>query len=70
VNPKEPFHIAINWYISDVKQVRPDLTNDQAQAVLQCIRDNHDANEGVNWDVIEHTAQDMYPTPPRLRYKA
>jgi hypothetical protein len=67
MNPKEPFHITIRWYIADVKQVRPDLTDDQAQAVLQRIHLTHDANEGVNWDVIEYTAQDMYP---RLRYKA
>jgi hypothetical protein len=63
---KQPFHITVRWYIADVRQVRPDLTDSQAKNVLQRVHLNHDANEGINWGVIEYTAEDMYP---RLRHK-
>jgi hypothetical protein len=67
MTPKEPFYIAIKWYISDVKQARPDLSDAQAKKVLERVKLTHDANEGVNWGVIAYTVEDMYP---RLRYKA
>ena len=53
--------IAIIWSIADVQAKRPDLSDEQSMRVLlQCER-RHDAEIGINWDVIEATAQDMYP---------
>jgi hypothetical protein len=53
--------IAIIWSIEDVQGRRPDLSDEQSmQVLLQCER-HHDAEIGINWDVIEATAQDMYP---------
>jgi len=55
--------IAIFWYIDDVKNVRPDLNDEQCLKVLeQCERD-HDAETGINWDVIEYHADDLFPEP-------
>jgi hypothetical protein len=53
--------ITIKWHITDVQEVRPDLTDDQARDVLWRVRDIHDANEGVNWYVIECVASEMFP---------
>ncbi len=53
--------IVIKWHIEDVLQQRPDLTDDQARAVLKELENDHDATVGINWDVIDCTAQSMYP---------
>jgi hypothetical protein len=50
--------ISIKWHIDDVLSVRPHLTNFQAYQVLEHIHINHDANIGVNWEVIK-TVSDM-----------
>ena len=47
--------ISIHWSIEDVKSIAPMLTDQEAQAVLDRVKANHDATIGVNWDVIgEH----------------
>jgi hypothetical protein len=51
------------WYESDVQSVRPDLTSDQAWAVLRGVKDTHDAEIGINWDVIRFVADTLYPEP-------
>jgi len=51
------------WYESDVQSERPDLTSDQAWEVLQAIQRNHDADIGINWDVIRCVAEELYPEP-------
>ena len=58
---KNPKYISIIWSVEDVKLVRSDITDDQASIVLCYIRDNHDANIGINWDVITECANDLYP---------
>jgi len=47
------------WTIGDVKSLAPDLTDDEAMAILELVEDNFDANIGINWDVIQH-AIDMF----------
>lgn len=47
--------ITIHWDIEDVKSVAPMLTDQEAQAVLDRVKANHDATIGVNWDVISQT---------------
>lgn len=49
------------WHIEDVQNVREDLTDDQALEVLQALSDDFDANNGINWEVIEYTADKLFP---------
>jgi hypothetical protein len=53
--------ISIKWSIDDVKEVRPDLTDDECLDVLTRVHDKHDANVGVNWDIIKLTADILFP---------
>jgi len=53
--------IAITWHIADVLDVRPDLTRDQARQVLGVVEQHHDATIGINWDVLEATADTLFP---------
>jgi hypothetical protein len=53
--------IAIIWTVEDVQGVRPDLDDKQAFKVLENIKRNHDAEVGVNWDVIDVVAGILYP---------
>jgi hypothetical protein len=56
--------IASIWHIEDVQSVRPDLTDGQAWKVLQSARRNHDANTGINWDVLECHADMLFGPAP------
>jgi hypothetical protein len=49
------------WHTDDVRQERPDLTEEQAWEVLEACEDSHDANIGINWEVIRIHAADLYP---------
>ena len=53
--------IAIIWDIYDVQSLRPDLDDNEAMQVLSAVDDKHDANIGINWDVIQFWADDLYP---------
>jgi hypothetical protein len=53
--------IAIIWDIDDVQSLRPDLDDNEAMQVLSAVDDKHDANIGINWDVIQFWADDLYP---------
>ena len=53
-----PDTISINWEIDDVRSRNEDndgdeLSDDQCRLVLEKIKNNHDANIGVNWEVID-----------------
>ena len=50
-------YIDIRWHIEDVKSRDEDLTDDQCMKVLEYIKLNHDAEIGVNWDVIDFAIQ-------------
>jgi len=58
--------IAIIWQIDDVQMQRPDLDAEQCREVLASIRRHHDANIGINWDVIDCAAHHCYPEPDNL----
>lgn len=53
--------IALEWWIGDVQEVRPDLDDEQARAVLARVLSNHDATIGVTWDTLEIVAHELYP---------
>jgi len=55
--------IAIVWCTDDVREVRPDLTDDQAWEVLQTCRKSHDCNFGLSWGWIEATARNLFGDP-------
>ena len=52
--------ISITWYRSDVLSACPHLTADQADRVLESMERHHDANIGINWDVISTTAGKLF----------
>ena len=51
----------ITWNIDDVKDVRPSLSDDQCREVLTKLNDGHDANVGINWEVIKIVADSIFP---------
>lgn len=55
--------ISIIWAIEDVQEVRPDLTDEQAAHILEQVKQEHDANYGINWETIEILADMEYPKP-------
>jgi len=55
--------IAVRWSIDDVKSIREDLTDDQAREVLHQADRRHDAEVGINWDVLRIHADLLYPEP-------
>lgn len=48
-----PLKIAIEWTVEDILSIRPTLSIEEASTVLNYLEENHDANIGINWDVIE-----------------
>jgi hypothetical protein len=53
--------ISIVWHVSDVQEIRPDLTDGQAYEVLIHAKRNHNAEMGINWDTLEFGADYLYP---------
>lgn len=51
--------IAIIWHIDDVKEVAPDLTDEQAREVLRLVKHYHDAEAGVNWDTLRYWTSEV-----------
>lgn len=57
----EDDEIAIIWSVEDVMQECNWLSKNEALDVLHDLKHNHDANIGINWEVIYYKAQCMYP---------
>ena len=53
--------ISIAWRIDDVAEIRPDLNDNQCFKVLSRANDSHDADIGINWNVLEICAEQLYP---------
>ncbi len=53
--------IEISWGYEDVLEVAPHLNKEQAINVLHYAKRKHDANEGINWTVLECFADILYP---------
>lgn len=51
--------INITWHIEDVQQVDITLTDEQASKVLIVMKENHNAEIGINWDEIKYTIRGM-----------
>jgi hypothetical protein len=54
--------IEIKWSTEDVllqaENAGFELTEDQADEILESLKDNHDATVGINWDVISFCIED------------
>ncbi len=48
--------IEIIWHIDDVKEVAPEVTDDEAREVLRLVNKEHDAEIGVSWDTLRYWA--------------
>ena len=60
--PKAPPEtITITWWTDDVLSVAPNLTNAEASEVLLLAKRTHDANVGINWDVLKCCADQLFP---------
>lgn len=45
--------ISITWDVEDVKSLDPSLSLADCRRVLKAVKENHDAEFGVNWDSIQ-----------------
>jgi len=59
---KGVIYLADDWHLEDVQSVRPDLNDEQCADVLESLADNFNANDGINWEVIEAAAESLYPS--------
>jgi len=62
----EQRRIAVIWSVEDVQHLRPDLTDNQAWHVLLETRRCHDASIGINWNVLDTVADELYPQTTQL----
>tara|TARA_R100000388_G_C7113682_1_gene97758 strand:- start:11 stop:265 length:255 start_codon:yes stop_codon:yes gene_type:complete len=53
--------ISIIWEVNDVLTQNALLTREEAMDVLEYIDNNHDANIGVTWEVIQYAIEYRYP---------
>jgi hypothetical protein len=51
--------VAKIWHVDDVFSINSDLNREQARLVLKMAIDNHDANIGINWDVLKEYANQV-----------
>jgi hypothetical protein len=49
------------WHIDDVRAIRPDLSDGQCREVLEQADHRHDAEIGINWDVLRIWADELFP---------
>ncbi|MCA9048097.1 MAG: hypothetical protein KDA89_05180 [Planctomycetaceae bacterium] len=55
---------AVVWSVSDVLDVRPDLSDEQAAHVLHQAIHQHDTQHGPGWDLFEYFATRIYGARP------
>jgi hypothetical protein len=53
--------IAIIWGVGNVKEIRPDLTDDQAWDILQQCYYQHNHEDGITYDIIANWAEFYFP---------
>ena len=52
------------WCAEDVLEISPDLTYEQANAVLDAIVAKHDSTCGIGWDTLDQFAEMLYGANP------
>ncbi|EFH5783321.1 TPA: hypothetical protein ACWQUH_004818 [Escherichia coli] len=63
--PEDEPLLIVMWHKEDIAEVRTDLTDEQCVQVMQKIRQCHNADVGVNWEVISTTANELFPNGER-----
>jgi regulator of sigma D len=56
--------IIIVWDTSDVQEIRPDLTAEQAWEVLKMVEKHHDASCGISWCSLDFWAEELFGPAP------
>lgn len=59
--------IAHVWTVADVRELRPDLNEDQAWRVLQACNDHLDSEHGITHDTIDQAASDLFGSGTAFR---
>ena len=59
-------YISIVWCTEDIQFRRPDMTVEQCREVLKALDDSHNAEYGINWDLIDFIADSCYSAPDDL----
>jgi hypothetical protein len=49
----DDFVLCSLWYKDDVRNVDNSATDEEAKATLRHAANNHDAEQGINWDTLE-----------------
>ena len=57
--------IGIFWHIDDVRNVRPDLTPEQAWRVLEECERYHNPEVGINWMTLSVVADNLFGMAPQ-----
>ena len=52
--------IRIEWHISDVKEGNQGITDEQCREVLHEVARKHNADIGINWNVIDTTVNQLF----------
>lgn len=65
---EEQRQIAILFTIDDVKEIRPDLTDDQAWQVLKNCRTRFRQCQSIDCEAIQMHTQELYGPPPSRRW--
>jgi hypothetical protein len=65
MTPDRTYAVAI-WSVSDVHDInnKVELTDEQAESVLEYMEHRADASEGMNWDVLEDAITYLFPEQP------
>ena len=50
--------ISLRWYVTDVQALDSSLTDNDAREILARVKISHDADVGVNWEVIQFHIDD------------
>jgi hypothetical protein len=56
--------IALIWGVEDVREVRPDLSDEQCWEVLQQVDHHKEAELGINWETLEFFAEELFGDAP------
>lgn len=54
--------ISLVWHVLDVREIRPDLTDEECMHVLEMVKGKHDCSVGVSWQTLEIWAEELYPS--------
>lgn len=56
---KEKNTICIEWGVDDIRSLGYTCTDEEGMEVLDAVKNNHDANQGINWDVLKEYCEEF-----------